>query len=244
MQNLRWRYLGVVLLLTSCTTPEEPVIYIPEPAPVVEPEPVPVMLSDEERRRARLLADILYAAKLAFADNRLQLPANNNAYDRYQEVLELDPGNAVALAGIQEIAVRYVALADAAIAVGQYDNAEALMIRAMRINSELPELAAARERLDAARQKLCYDPTLQLGEIEIAFGPELDNGSRLARVDTENRRGLVPGRTAGDEQNHGRSDDARRHKNDSAVVSGHQERNCSYFFFGANASLTCFSMLL
>ena len=152
MQNLRWFYLGVVLLLTSCTTPEEPVIYIPEPAPVVEPEPVPVMLSDEELRRARLLADILYAAKQAFADNRLQLPANNNAYNRYQEVLELDPGNPVALAGIQEIAVRYVALADAAIAVGQYDNAEALLIRAMRINSELPELAAARERLDIARQ--------------------------------------------------------------------------------------------
>jgi tetratricopeptide (TPR) repeat protein len=150
--NTRWFYPGLFLLLTACTTPEEPVVYIPEPVPVAEPEPEPIIVTDQELRRARLLADILYSAKQAFADNRLQLPANNNAYDRYQEVLQLDPGNTVALAGIQEIAVRYVGLADAATALGQYDNAEALLIRAMRINSELPELAAARERLEVARQ--------------------------------------------------------------------------------------------
>ncbi len=150
--NTRWFYPGFFLLLTACTTPEEPVVYIPEPVPVIEPVPEPIIVSDQELRRARLLADILYSAKQAFADNRLQLPANNNAYDRYQEVLQLDPGNTVAFAGIQEIAVRYVGLADAATAVGQYDNAEALLIRAMRINSALPELAAARERLEVARQ--------------------------------------------------------------------------------------------
>ncbi len=142
-----------LILLTSCTTPEEPVIYIPpEPEPVVEPEPTVVFLTEDELRRGRLLADILYAAQTAIADNRLQLPANNNAYDRFREVLELDPGNAVALAGIHEIALRYVGLADAAIALGQYDNAESYLLRAMRIDSELPELAAARERLDVARQ--------------------------------------------------------------------------------------------
>src|SRR5688572_17613028 len=150
--NMRWFYIGLLLLLVACTTPEEPVIYIPEPPPVVEPEPVQVIVTEDELRRARLLADILYAAKQAFADNRLQLPRGNNAYDRYQEVLELDPGNEVALAGIQEIAVRYVALADAAMALGQYDNAEALLIRAMRINSSLPELNEARAHLEIARQ--------------------------------------------------------------------------------------------
>lgn len=150
--NTRWFHIASLLLLASCTTPEEPVVYIPEPPPVVEPEPVQVIVTEDELRRSRLLADILYSAKQAFADNRLQLPRGNNAYDRYQEVLELDPGNEVALAGIQEIAVRYVSLADAALALGQYDNAEALLIRAMRINSALPELAEARERLDVARQ--------------------------------------------------------------------------------------------
>lgn len=128
-------------------------IYIPpEPEPVFEPEPAQVFLTDEELRRGRLLADILYAAQQAIADNRLQLPANNNAYDRFREVLQLDPGNAVALAGIQEIAVRYVGLADAATALGQYDNAESYLGRAMRIDAALPELAAARERLEVARQ--------------------------------------------------------------------------------------------
>ena len=152
MQKIRWFNVALVLLLGSCTTPEEQVIYVPEPAPVIAPEPPPIIMTDQELRRARLLADILYSAKQAFADNRLQLPAGNNAYDRYQEVLDLDPGNAVALGGIQEIAVRYVELADAATALGQYDNAEAYLIRAMRINSALPELAPARERLEVARQ--------------------------------------------------------------------------------------------
>ena len=153
VSNLRWLLVGFFLLLASCTTPEKPVVYTsPEPEPVVEPEPETVLISDQELRRARLLADILYSAKQAFADNRLQLPAGNNAYDRYQEVLQLDPGNAVALTGIQEIALRYVGLANAATAIGQYDNAESHLIRAMRINSELPELADARERLNVARQ--------------------------------------------------------------------------------------------
>jgi tetratricopeptide (TPR) repeat protein len=150
--NMRWFLIGIFGLLASCTTPEEPLIYVPEPVPVIEPEPAPVIVTGEEVRRARLLADILYAAKQAFADNRLQVPRNNNAYDRYQEVLELDPGNEVALAGIQEIAVRYVALGNAAMALGQYDNAEALLVRAMRINASLPELAEARARLEVARQ--------------------------------------------------------------------------------------------
>jgi tetratricopeptide (TPR) repeat protein len=150
--NMRWFSVGLFALLVSCTTPEEPVVYIPEPVPVIEPEPEPVIMTDEQLRRSRLLADILYAAKQAFADNRLQLPRGNNAYERYQEVLELDPGNEVALDGIQEIAVRYVALGNAAIALGQYDNAEALLIRAMRINASLPELLEARARLDVARQ--------------------------------------------------------------------------------------------
>jgi hypothetical protein len=149
---MRLSYAGLLLLLVACTTPDEQVIYIPEPPPVIEPKPEPVIVTEDQLRRSRLLADILYAAKLAYADNRLQLPRGNNAYDRYQEVLELDPGNEVALEGIQEIAVRYVSLADAAITLGQYDNAEAMLIRAMRINSALPELAQARARLEVARQ--------------------------------------------------------------------------------------------
>src|SRR5688572_20683660 len=140
MQNViyrRWYYflmgsvIGCCLLLTSCTVPDKQVIYTPEPVPEVAPEPESIMLSEQELRRGRLLADILYSAKQAFADNRLQLPAGNNAYDRYQEVLQLDPGNAVALEGIQEIALRYIELANAAMALGQYDNAESYLVRAM-----------------------------------------------------------------------------------------------------------------
>ncbi len=41
--------------------------------------------------RARILADMLFEASMAFDDNRLMLPAGDNAYDRYLEVLSFDP---------------------------------------------------------------------------------------------------------------------------------------------------------
>ena len=54
--NTRWFLGGFFLLLTACTAPDKQIIYTPEPAPVVEPEPAPIILSEQELRRARLLA--------------------------------------------------------------------------------------------------------------------------------------------------------------------------------------------
>src|SRR5690606_14676305 len=79
-------------------------------------------------------------------------PAGDNALDRYRQVLQLDPGNAVALEGIEAIVLRYVDLADAAMRQGQYDQAETLLGRAASLNPARAELLAARERLTVARQ--------------------------------------------------------------------------------------------
>jgi tetratricopeptide (TPR) repeat protein len=136
--------------LAACKTPPAVTTYPAKPLP--EPEPQPVIINDDEFRRARILADMLYDAKNAYDDNRLMLPAGNNAYEIYQQVLQLDPGNAVAMEGIQEIAVRYISLAESAISQGEYDEADGLLGRATRLSPERPELAAARARLAQARQ--------------------------------------------------------------------------------------------
>ena len=147
--------LAGLLLLGACVSPEPAqTVYegsdmVVPVAPVVE---VPVAEPrDEVHARAMLLADILYEAKVAYEDNRLMSPSDNNAYDRYQQVLRLDPGNEVAAAGIQDIVVRYIALADAAMAQAKIGDAESLLERAASLNPERPELAAAYQRLEAAR---------------------------------------------------------------------------------------------
>lgn len=153
-QGLKTGFLLALLLgLAACATQETQVVYEGRPAP--EPEPVvpePTREPDVAFSRSMLLADILYEARIAYEGNRLMTPSGDNALDRYRQVLQLDPGNAVALDGIEAIVLRYVDLADAAMRQGQYDQAEMLLGRAASLNPERAELLAARNRLTVARQ--------------------------------------------------------------------------------------------
>lgn len=150
--------IGLNILLVACTLPfnqptesvvvdepQEPVESTIEYAPMIVEGPDPML-------EARIKADILYAAKGAFDDDNLMLPAENNAYDRYWQVLGMDPTNEVALAGLDEIFMRYIELADVAMAGGQYDRAQGLLDRAVSIEYNNHEfVVAAQDRLAAAR---------------------------------------------------------------------------------------------
>lgn len=108
-------------------------------------------LESEPFVRQRILADMLYEARLAFEDNRLMSPPGNNAYDAYRAVLDFAPDNEVALQGIRDIVLRYIQLADAAIQVRQFDNAQDFLNRAARIGENEQALADAGRRLAQAR---------------------------------------------------------------------------------------------
>lgn len=140
------------LVLVACQNPDQGrVVYSgPQPEPQVS---VPAVDPELQRlQRARIIADMLYAARLAQEDNRLMTPPGNNAYDGYREVLEIDPENAVARQGITDIALRYIELADVAMNQAQYDNAASLLARGERVRPGLPEIAEARQRLAVARE--------------------------------------------------------------------------------------------
>ncbi len=145
------RLLSLLLLVGLAACKTAPVVTTYPAKPLPEPEPVEVAVDEAELRRTRILADMLYDAKGAYDDNRLMLPAGNNAYEKYQEVLQVDPGNAIALEGIQEIALRYIALADSAINQGEYADADSLLGRAARLGPDRPELSAMKERLAKAK---------------------------------------------------------------------------------------------
>ena len=160
------KHLWCVLLLSvlaACASDDASRI-APEPEPPVmepvelvtvdaEPAPAPTYsIPSREVVRAMVIADILYEARKALEDNRLMQPASDNAYDYYFQVLSFDPENEVAIAGIEEIGLRYVALANNATRIGQYDQAETYLRRAASINDQSDELLQARRELSEARQ--------------------------------------------------------------------------------------------
>lgn len=146
---------GLLALVSCAGTSDDTAVFTPADeesvSPAEHPEETTVTGGDPFVRQ-RILADMLYAARLDFEDNRLMSPAGSNAYDGFRAVLDFDPENAVALQGIRDIVLRYVQLADAAIQVRQYDNAEDLLNRAARIDRNETAIADARQRLDQERQ--------------------------------------------------------------------------------------------
>jgi hypothetical protein len=154
MNTTRWLLVRLLLplafLLGGCQGADRgQVVYTGAPPVEPAPEPEPPPPPDP---RPRIIADMLYEALLSFDANRLTTPPGNNAYDRFVQVLDLDPGNTVALEGITNIALRYVGLADAAMNQAQYDNAASLLNRGERVKPGLQQLAEARDRLAVARK--------------------------------------------------------------------------------------------
>ena len=142
------------LLLSSCGTQESGRVVYSGGAPDSEAsvEERGALPASDPFIRQRILADMLYEARIAYEDNRLMSPAGNNAYDKFREVLDIEPENTVAMQGIRDIVYRYVELADAAIQVGQFDNAESYLSRARRVGVEWDVIDKADRRLAQARE--------------------------------------------------------------------------------------------
>jgi len=131
----------------------------PAPAPVVAPtasaetvevearekaaEPVPAKPATRRMTasdRIRVIG-LLNNAKLALGENRLMSPANDNAYDRYRSVLELDPSNRAAQDGLREVAGRYLQLSSGAVAQGDRDQAQIFLDRARKADPTHPGIS-------------------------------------------------------------------------------------------------------
>ena len=155
--------LAVFCFLVSCESNPETTVYSGEPELVegiaeeymeveIEAEAVRPERPSTEVIRSMILADMLYEAQQAIDDNRLMYPSRDNAFDKYLEVLSVDQNNEVALQGIENIVDRYILLADRAVQVGQFDEAEQYLDRAIFINRDNEEIAKARQRIKVARE--------------------------------------------------------------------------------------------
>jgi hypothetical protein len=163
----KYYLLIAVLILQSCASTQFNQEVAEEGQITVSPEITDPESSSNIRvvdpfLRARILADMLFEASVAFDDNRLMLPPGDNAYDRYMEVLSFVPDNQVALQGIQDIVDRYVTMANQAIQIGQFDNAEEYLNRAASISPGKANIVEARRVLNTeksiSREYFSLDP--------------------------------------------------------------------------------------
>ena len=115
-----------------------------DPLPVKEVVDLVPPISKEEK-----IADFLDHGRRTLKRNQLLFPENNSAYHYFQRVLELDPGNADALHGIEQIVARYMRLATEALDNNDKDNAERYIARGFRVKPDDKGLQALRERMNA-----------------------------------------------------------------------------------------------
>lgn len=126
----------------------------PEPAPVPErpaleiPERPTLKTAEPEQA---LIDRLLAQAERALGRDRLTLPSDDNAYDRYEKVLELRPEHPEARAGIERIVRRYLELTEIRLTGNDWASAQALLNRAQMIDPKHPALAAMGQRVQTKK---------------------------------------------------------------------------------------------
>ena len=120
----------------------------PDKAEVEHPVSKEPVLSAEEAEVSRLLA----AAEADLKARRLTSPAGNNAWDRYQQVLGIDPANPDAIRGMERVIGSYMELFGTAVEQEDFDQAESYLERIRNLHPDSPSLLEGKKQLEDARQ--------------------------------------------------------------------------------------------
>lgn len=155
-----------VLLLAGCALPPGK-MPSDKPASGAEKAPPDVSasvnkaLDSAQQKRDKRVERWLEAADLALEEDRLMTPVGDNAYDRYQAVLLVDPGNVRARSGLQAITLRYLELARSAMEEGRLAQANTMLERATEVDPDSPLVARVRQSLQEARQRQKQAPPME-----------------------------------------------------------------------------------
>jgi len=122
--------------------PEEPFI---SDVPAVSDEDI-----SDVQSQSQIISDLLDGARLNIGELKLTSPLGNNAYEKYQTVLNLEPNNPEAMNGMDRIIDEYIDLMDFALGKNDIPRARNYLRKGMNINSEHYGVADAERRLNAA----------------------------------------------------------------------------------------------
>ena len=106
----------------------------------------------QEGEVAKKVSTLLSGAAEDLARDRLTSPSGNNAWEKYQAVLEIAPGHKEASAGLDSVIGRYVTKFDGSLRDKEFDKADEYMSRIRGVWVDAPVLSSLEERLSASRQ--------------------------------------------------------------------------------------------
>ncbi|MEE9575108.1 MAG: serine/threonine-protein kinase [Gammaproteobacteria bacterium] len=104
----------------------------------------------ELKSEAQIISDLLKGARTNISERRLTSPLGNNAYEKYQSVLNIEPDNPEALNGLDRIVDEYIHLMDDALREDDISNARNYLHKGMNVNPNHYGIADAEKRLNAA----------------------------------------------------------------------------------------------
>jgi len=118
--------------------------------PVVTPVPLPVAETPQ------IIEALMWLGRRSLDEFRLTAPPGDNAYYYFARLLQLEPDNAAARAGLNEIATRYAMLAERELAQGHGETAQAFIGIGLELDPDNAALAVLRD-LMAARKPGFWD---------------------------------------------------------------------------------------
>ncbi len=150
-----------------------------------------------------IVTHLLVLAKADAAAYRLSTPPGNSAYERYRQVLKLDPDNQEAARGIRAIVAKYIELANRDTRLNKFARAHRYLQRAAAIAPDATDVRRARRLLYARRSKkasqsrvaarLNQDPPGIVQRIEPSGTVHEQPGSRFAELRRRMGGELPPG---------------------------------------------------
>jgi len=142
----------------------------------------PVAKAPVQSERDKTIARLLSDADYALSRNQLLTPVEDNAFDRYQSVLIMDPLNTRAKAGLQAVSLRYVELARNSISRGQFAQAQGFLNNARGID---PSSAIVAETDQYLRRQMASQPRQPTASYKAGPGEHLLDGQALTRKSPE-----------------------------------------------------------
>ncbi len=101
---------------------------------------------------SQIISDLLKGARSNIKELKLTSPLGNNAYEKYQSVLNLEPENAEALNGLDKIVDEYIHLMDHALETDDITNARNYLHKGVHVNPDHNDIVDAEKRLNAAEE--------------------------------------------------------------------------------------------
>ena len=107
---------------------------------------------EAKRQRDERISELMTGAASDLASDRLTSPVGNNAWEKYQAVLELESGHKEASAGLDSIVGRYVVKFGTALRGRNFEKAGEFVSRIRGVWADAPVLSGLEGRLSASRQ--------------------------------------------------------------------------------------------